>query len=205
MERIVAVLSLSLICATAPNVLFAALDFADGETGSRIVQKDDTAAVFEIPLSGDEAWIATTDVPSTDEGWINLRRKQGTDCSRPATYKVFHNYSTDARIGHIYVNGLTYTVTQLGYGAELAPSGNISIPASGSIAEGQISFAIEPATDGAKEIAWTAASDSDWVVVRPSRGDGDSVVYYSVSENASESDCRAANHHYAKRSGSGRS
>ena len=188
MERIVAVLSLSLICATAPNVLFAALDFADGETGSRIVQKDDTAAVFEIPLSGDEAWTATTDVPSTDGGWINLRRKQGTDCSRPATYKVFHNYSTDARIGHIYVNGLTYTVTQLGYGAELAPSGNISIPASGSIAEGQISFAIEPATDGAKEIAWTAASDSDWVVVRPSRGDGDSVVYYSVSENASESE-----------------
>ena len=176
---------MSVACARS---VFAAFDFADGETGSRIVQKDDTAAVFEIQLSGDEAWTATTDVPSADGGWINLRRKQGTDCSRPATYKVLHNYSTDARIGHIYVNGLTYTVTQLGYGAELAPSGNISIPASGSIAEGQISFAIEPATDGAKEIAWTAASDSDWVVVRPSRGDGDSVVYYSVSENASESE-----------------
>ena len=188
MRRPLTVLSLCLMSVACVRSVFAAFDFAAGETGSRIVQKDDTAAVFEIPLSGDEAWTATTDVPSTDGGWINLRRKQGTDCSRPATYKVLHNYSTDARIGHIYVNGLIYTVTQLGYGAELAPSGNISIPASGSIAEGQISFAIEPATDGAKEIAWTAASDSDWVAVRPSRGDGDSVVYYSVSENASESE-----------------
>ena len=101
---------------------------------------------------------------------------------------MLHNYSTDVRVGHIYINGLTYTVTQLGYGATLSPSGNVSIPASGSIAEGQISFAIEPATDGAKAIAWTASSDSDWVTVRPSRGEGDSVVYYSVEENTSESE-----------------
>lgn len=169
-------------------VVLAAFDFAYGETGSRIVQKDDTAAVFEIQLAGDEAWTATTDVPSADGGWINLRRKQGTDCSRPATYKILHNYSTDVRVGHIYVNGLTYTVTQLGYGATLSPSGNVSIPAAGTIAEGQISFSIEPATDGAREIAWTATSDSDWVAVRPSRGDGDSTVYYSVAENTSESE-----------------
>ena len=172
----------------ASSHALAAFDFADGETGARIVQNDDTAAVFEIQLSGDEAWTATTDVPSADGGWINLRRKQWTDCSRPATYKVLHNYSTDTRIGHIYINGLTYTVTQLGYGATLSPSGNVSIPASGTIAEGQISFSIEPATDGAKEIAWTASSDSDWVTVRPTRGDGDSTVYYSVDENTSESE-----------------
>ena len=182
MGRIAAVLSLSLICAAAPNVLFAALNFADGETASRIVQKDDTG-LFKIQLSGDEVWTATS-----EEGWVKILRGQGADGSIPSGYKVMHNYSTDVRVGHIKINSLTYTVTQLGYGAELAPSGNISIPASGSIAEGQISFAIEPATDGAKEIAWTAASDSDWVVVRPSRGDGDSVVYYSVSENASESE-----------------
>jgi len=59
MGRIAAVLSLSLICATAPNVLFAALNFADGETASRIVQKDDTG-LFKIQLSGDEVWTATT-------------------------------------------------------------------------------------------------------------------------------------------------
>ena len=188
MRRPLAVLSLCLMSVACARSVFAAFDFADGETGARIVQKDDTAAVFEIQLSGDEAWTATTDVPSTDGGWINLRRKQGTDCSRPATYKVLHNYSTDVRVGHIYVNGLTYTVTQLGYGAALSPSGNVSIPAAGTIAEGQISFSIEPATDGASEIAWTAASDSDWVAVRPSRGDGDSMVYYSVGENTSESE-----------------
>lgn len=188
MRRPLAVLSLCLISVACARSVLAAFDFADGETGARIVQKDDTAAVFEIQLSGDEAWTATTDVPSAEGGWINLRRKQWTDCSRPATYKVLHNYSTDARIGHIYINGLTYTVTQLGYGATLSPSGNVSIPASGTIAEGQISFAIEPATGGANEIAWTASSDSDWVTVRPSRGDGDSTVYYSVSENTSESE-----------------
>ena len=187
MRRPLAVLSLCLMSFVSSHAL-AAFDFADGETGARIVQKDDTAAVFEIQLSGDEAWTATTDVPSADGGWINLRRKQWTDCSRPATYKVLHNYSTDTRIGHIYINGLTYTVTQLGYGATLSPSGNVSIPASGTIAEGQISFSIEPATDGAKEIAWTASSDSDWVTVRPTRGDGDSTVYYSVDENTSESE-----------------
>ena len=187
MRRPLAVLSLCLMSFASSHAL-AAFDFADGETGARIVQKDDTAAVFEIQLSGDEAWTATTDVPSADGGWINLRRKQWTDCSRPATYKVLHNYSTDTRIGHIYINGLTYTVTQLGYGATLSPSGNVSIPASGTIAEGQISFSIEPATDGAKEIAWTASSDSDWVTVRPTRGDGDSTVYYSVDENTSESE-----------------
>ena len=188
MRRSLTVLSLCLMSIACARSAFAAFDFADGETGARIVQKDDTAAVFEIQLSGDEAWTATTDVPSADGGWINLRRKQGTDCSRPATYKVLHNYSTDVRVGHIYVNGLTYTVTQLGYGATLSPSGNVSIPAAGTIAEGQISFSIEPATDGASEIAWTAASDSDWVAVRPSRGDGDSTVYYSVDENTSESE-----------------
>lgn len=188
MKRTVGVLSFGLINVVFSIVSFAALDFADGEMGSRIVQKDNTTAVFEIPIVGDEAWAATTDVPSADGGWINLRRKQGSDCSKSATYKVLHNYSTDVRVGHIYINGLTYTVTQLGYGATLSPSGNVSIPASGSIAEGQISFAIEPATDGAKEIAWTASSDSDWVTVRPSRGEGDSVVYYSVEENTSESE-----------------
>ncbi|MBQ3340765.1 MAG: leucine-rich repeat protein [Kiritimatiellae bacterium] len=188
MRRPLTVLSLCLMSVACARSVLAAFDFADGETGSRIVQKDDTAAVFEIQLAGDEAWTATTDVPSTDGGWINLRRKQGTDCSRPATYKVLHNYSTDVRVGHIYVNGLTYTVTQLGYGATLSPSGNVSIPAAGTIAEGQISFSIEPATDGAREIAWTATSDSDWVTVRPSRGDGDSTVYYSVDENTSESE-----------------
>ena len=188
MKSAAAVLIFGIINVAFSNAAKAALDFADGETGSRIVQKDNTTAVFEIPIVGDEAWAATTDVPSTDGGWINLRRKQGSDCSKPATYKVLHNYSTDVRVGHIYINGLTYTVTQLGYGATLSPSGNISIPAAGTISEGQISFAIEPATDGAKEIAWTASSDSDWVTVRPSRGEGDSAVYYSVGENTSESE-----------------
>ena len=176
---------MSVACARS---VFAAFDFADGETGARKVQKDATKTVFRIQLSGDEAWTATTDVPSSTGGWIKLLRAQGTDGSTPSAYQVLHNYSTDARIGHIYINGLTYTVTQLGYGATLSPSGNVSIPASGTIAEGQISFAIEPATDGANEIAWTASSDSDWVTVRPSRGDGDSTVYYSVSENTSESE-----------------
>ena len=188
MKRAAAVLIFGIINVAFSNAANAALDFADGETGSRIVQKDNTTAVFEIPIVGDEAWAATTDVPSADGGWINLRRKQGSDCSKPATYKVLHNYSTDVRVGHIYINGLTYAVTQLGYGATLSPSGNISIPAAGTISEGQISFAIEPATDGAKEIAWTASSDSDWVTVRPSRGEGDSIVYYSVGENTSESE-----------------
>ena len=176
---------MSVACARS---VFAAFDFADGETGARKVQKDATKTVFRIQLSGDEAWTATTDVPSSTGGWIKLLRAQGTDGSTPSAYQVLHNYSTDARIGHIYINRLTYTVTQLGYGATLSPSGNVSIPASGTIAEGQISFAIEPATDGANEIAWTASSDSDWVTVRPSRGDGDGTVYYSVSENTSESE-----------------
>ena len=188
MRRPLVVSLLCLMSVACARSAFAALDFADGETGSRIVQKDNTAAVFTIQLSGDEAWTATTDVPSAYGGWINLRNKQGTGCSSPARYKVLHNYSTDVRIGHIYINGLTYTVTQLGYGATLSPSGNISIPAAGTVVEGQISFTIEPATDGAKEIAWTASSDSEWVTVRPSRGDGDSTVYYSVGENTSESE-----------------
>ena len=75
MRRPLTVLSLCLMSVACARSVLAAFDFADGETGSRIVQKDDTAAVFEIQLAGDEAWTATTDVPSTDGGWINLRRK----------------------------------------------------------------------------------------------------------------------------------
>lgn len=176
---------MSVACARS---VFAAFDFADGETGSRIVEKDATKTVFRIQLFGDEAWTATTDVPTSTGGWIKLLRVQGTDGSTPLAYQVLHNYSTDARTGHIYINNLIYTVTQLGYGATLSPSGNVSIPAAGTIAEGQISFSIVPATDGDREIAWTASSDSEWVTVRPSRGDGDSTVYYSVDENVAESE-----------------
>ena len=168
--------------------LFAAIDFAEGESSSRTVEKDRISDVYEIRLSGDEAWTATTDSSVDDGGWINLRRKQASDCSRAATYKVLHNYSTDSRTAHIYINELTYTVTQLGYGATLSPSGSVSIPAMGTVTDGQISFTIELATDGSREISWTATSDSDWVTVLPAMGDGNSSVYYRVAENTSENE-----------------
>ena len=174
-----------------PHATFAAIDFADGVVPSRIVQKDNTSEVFEIALSGDEAWTATTDAAVADGGWINLRRRTSSDCTRPATYKVTHNYSTDSRIAHIYINELTYTITQLGYNATLSPAGSVSIPAAGTATPGQVSFVIEPATDGSSEISWTARSDSDWVTVMPASGDGNSVVYYSVDENPSETERRA--------------
>lgn len=167
---------------------FGAVDFAEGELAARTVQKDNTSEVFEIRLAGDEAWTATTDVPFADGGWINLRRKSASDCTKTVTYKVTHNYSTDNRTGHIFINGLTYTVTQVGYNATLSPSGSVSIPAVGTMAEGQVSFTIEPATDGAREISWTANSDSDWVTVHPTSGEGGQTVFYSVEENTEPSE-----------------
>lgn len=167
---------------------FGAIDFAEGELAARTVQKDNTSEVFEIRLAGDEAWAATTDVPFADGGWINLRRKSASDCTKTVTYKVTHNYSTDNRTGHIFINGLTYTVMQVGYSATLSPSGSVSIPAVGTIAEGQVSFTIEPATDGAREISWTANSDSDWVTVHPTSGEGGQTVFYSVEENTESSE-----------------
>jgi len=179
------------LCIVAPCLSFGAIDFAEGQASARAVQKDNTTEVFEIKLTGDEAWTATTDAPVADGGWINIRRRSYRDCSAPATFKVSHNYSTDARTGHIFINGLTYTVTQAGYGASLSPSGSVSIPAAGTVAEGQVSFLIDPATDGAREISWTAKSDSDWVTVHPTSGDGNQTVYYSVDENTEETERRA--------------
>ena len=179
------------LCIVAPCLSFGAIDFAEGQASARTVQKDNTTEVFEIKLTGDEAWTATTDAPVADGGWINIRRRSYRDCSAPATFKVSHNYSTDARTGHIFINGLAYTVTQIGYGASLSPSGSVSIPAAGTVAEGQVSFLIDPATDGAREISWTAKSDSDWVTVHPTSGDGNQTVYYSVDENTEETERRA--------------
>ena len=173
------------------HVTFAAIDFADGVVPSRTVQKDYVSKPLEILLSGDEAWTATTDADVADDGWIELRRRTYSDCTRPATYRVTHNYSTDSRTAHIYINGLTYTVTQLGYNATISPSGSVSMPAVGTSVDGQVSFAIEPATDGSREISWTARSDSVWVTVSPTSGDGNGVVYYSVDENPSETERRA--------------
>ena len=183
-------LMIALASFVLPYVSSAAIDFADGVVPSRTVLKDNTSEVFEIALSGDETWTATTDAAVADGGWINLRRRTG-NCEQKATYKVLHNYSTDSRTGHVYINGLTYTVTQLGYGATLSPSGSVSIPAVGTATPGQVSFVIEPATDGSREISWTARSDSEWVSVMPASGDGNSTVYYSVDENLSESERRA--------------
>lgn len=113
------------LCIVAPCLSFGAIDFAEGQASARTVQKDNTTEVFEIKLTGDEAWTATTDAPVADGGWINIRRRSYRDCSAPATFKVSHNYSTDARTGHIFINGLTYTVTQAGYGVSLSPSGSV--------------------------------------------------------------------------------
>ena len=182
------VLAIMLALCGLSHKAFGAIDFAEAESAARTVQKDNTSEVFEIKLTGDEAWTATTDVPVANGGWINLRRKSASDCTKSATYKVTHNYSTDSRTGHIFINGLTYTVTQVGYGATLSPSGSVSIPAVGTVMEGQVSFTIEPATDGAREISWTANSDSEWVTVNPTFGEGNQTVYYIVEENTEPSE-----------------
>ena len=177
-------ITLSAIILAAVPQAFAAIDFAEGEVAERIVGKDKTTEIFEIRLSGDESWTATTDADKDDGGFINLRRKRASDCTQTATYKVLHNHSTDSRTGHIFINGLTYTVTQTGYDAVISPSGSIAVPAEG-MNGGSVSFLVGVATDG-QPINWTARSDSEWVTVLPSMGSGDGSVTYSIAPNESE-------------------
>lgn len=177
-------ITLSAIILAAVPQAFAAIDFAEGEVAERIVGKDKTTEIFEIRLSGDESWTATTDAEKDDGGFINLRRKRASDCTQTATYKVLHNHSTDSRTGHIFINGLTYTVTQTGYDAVISPSGSIAVPAEG-MNGGSVSFLVGVATDG-QPINWTARSDSEWVTVLPSMGSGDGSVTYSIAPNESE-------------------
>ncbi len=114
---------------------------------------------------------ATTWWATATEPWITLSSTSG-NIGYPVAYTVSATMNAEQRIGYIYVNGHTHTVTQAGLGADVDKT-NITVENVGG--SGNINVTAQ------NRIVWQARSNVDWISVSPTSGAGEGSVRYQVA------------------------
>ena len=116
------------------------------------------------------AWSATS-----DSDWLVVKSTVPAVAAGNGYAKVravTNTTSAAKRIGHFFVNGVVYTVTQSGCGANCAPTPQAVEPVCTialdktvlSVGQTEANWSINVTAPAA--CAWTATSDSDWIIVR---------------------------------------
>ena len=119
-----------------------------------------------IITSGESTWVASVSDP-----WITLNTTSGT-VGFPVAYMVSANTNVESRVGYIYVNEWTHTVTQAGLGADVDKT-NIMVENIGGT--GNINVTAQ------NRIVWQARPNVDWISVSPTSGVGEGSVSYQVA------------------------
>ena len=119
-----------------------------------------------IITSGESTWVASVSDP-----WITLNTTSGT-VGFPVAYMVSANTNVESRVGYIYVNEWTHTVTQAGLGADVDKT-NIMVENIGGT--GNINVTAQ------NRIVWQARPNVDWISVSPTSGAGEGSVSYQVA------------------------
>ncbi|MBQ9693488.1 MAG: leucine-rich repeat protein, partial [Kiritimatiellae bacterium] len=119
-----------------------------------------------IVTSGSGTWSA-----SVSASWITLNATSGT-AGYPVAYAVDANANVEQRVGYVYVSGHVHTITQKGVGATISPT-------SGTFENegGTLSIAVTAPS----QITWQARSNTDWISVSPTSGEGEGSVSYTVA------------------------
>ncbi|HBM86572.1 MAG TPA: hypothetical protein DD423_07335 [Opitutae bacterium] len=134
---------------------------------SRSFTKDGGAGA--ILTQGSGAWSATT-----ADNWITISPRTSGTVGDSCIYIVASNFSADTRIGQVNVDGNIHSVSQSGYSATLSPS-SATVNLDGG--QGSVSLSV------AAGVAWSAASNTDWISVSPASGVSSGSVSYTVEPN----------------------
>jgi endonuclease/exonuclease/phosphatase family metal-dependent hydrolase len=140
-------------------------------------------ANWSINVTADAAcaWSA-----ASDSDWLVVKSTMPAAAAGNGYAKVraiTNTTSAAKRTGHFFVNGVVYTVTQSGCGANCAPTAQAVEPVCAitldktalSVGQTEANWRINVTAPAA--CAWTATSDSDWLVVKstmpaPAAGNG---------------------------------
>jgi len=122
-----------------------------------------SAAACAWGASSDSDWLvvkSTMPAVAAGNGYVKVRA-------------VANTTSASRRTGHFVVNGVVYTVTQSGCGANCTPSNtnNVEPPCTIALDKTALTVGVPEANwsitvTAPASCAWTATSDSDWLIVR---------------------------------------
>lgn len=135
-------------------------------TSAKTFQKAGGAA--SVVVQGDGSWTATS-----DSSWIVIKSGASGNGAGSCVYVVNANATADVRIGHIDIDGNTYTITQYGYDATISP---ISATFDRYGGNGTISVTVDAG------VSWSAVANNDWISVSPASGMSVGTVNYAVAE-----------------------
>jgi endonuclease/exonuclease/phosphatase family metal-dependent hydrolase len=164
----------------AAAALIASHSTAQAQTASCGVVLDKT--VFSVG-SAEGNWIinVTTDAAcawsaTSDSDWLVVKSTVPTTATGSGYAKVravANTTSAAKRTGHFFVNGVVYTVTQSGCGANCAPAAQAVEPPPCTITLDKTALSVGQTeanwtitVTAPTTCAWTAKSDSDWLVVK---------------------------------------
>lgn len=151
---------LAAICAAACTMAGVTIT-----TSAKTFQKAGGAA--SVVVQGEGSWTATS-----DSNWIVIKSGASGSGTGSCVYVVNANSTADVRIGHINIGGNTYTITQYGYDATIAPTSSTFDRNGGG---GTISVVVDAG------ISWSAVPNNDWITVSPSSGMSVGTVTYTVA------------------------
>lgn len=135
-------------------------------TSAKTFQKAGGAA--SVVIQGDGSWTATS-----DSSWIVIKSGASGNGAGSCVYVVNANATADVRIGHIDIDGNTYTITQYGYDATISPTSATFDRYGGN---GTISVTVDAG------VSWSAVANNDWISVSPASGMSVGTVNYTVAE-----------------------